>query len=210
MVYSPANRSTLRVPLYSLVLLAFVLIVSGCAPAPTKKETKKPVDGIYFEENLSVDQAVRKEFAVAMTLLHEEKYQEGIKLLNEVIKGSQNNSAPYINIAIAYGKLGDDEKAEENLKQALEINPDHPVANNEYALLYRRTGRFAEARQLYEKVIKQYPDFMPARKNLGILCDLYLNDAPCALEQYEIYSKAYPDDEDMKIWIAGLKQKAGN
>lgn len=208
MADSSANRSTLRVPLYSVLLIAFALIVSGCAPAPTKKETK-PVDGIYFEENASVDPGVRKEFAAAINLLHEEKYQEGIKLLKEVIKGSQNNSAPYINIAIAYGKLGDDEKAEENLKQALEINPEHPVANNEYALLYRRTGRFAEARQLYEKVIKQYPDFMPARKNLGILCDLYLNDAPCALEQYEIYSKAYPDDKDMKIWIAGLKQRGG-
>jgi len=187
----------------SLVLL----LVSGCVSNPSKKEEGGEAAGINIVENQSVDRAVRDEFTAAMKLLHEEKYEEGVKLLQKVIQGSHNNSAPYINIAIAYGKLGQDEKAEENLKQALEINPNHPVALNEYALLLRRTGRFDEARQLYEKLVSIYPEFMPARKNLGVLCDLYQNDIPCALEQYEIYSKTYPEDKDVKIWIADLKQK---
>ena len=191
-------------------LVMAVLFVAGCVSSPTKPAGEKDFQGIYIEENKSVDLAVRQEFEAALKLLQEGHYEKGIELLEKVKKGSQNNSAPYINISMAYVTVGDLERAEENLKQALKINPDHPVANNEYALLYRKTGRYGEARQLYERIVNNYPDYMPARKNLGILCELYLDDAPCALAQYEEYSEANPDDEDVKLWIASLRQKLGN
>jgi Tfp pilus assembly protein PilF len=191
-----------------IFLLASLLIV-GCVSAPKKTDKEKEFKGIYFVENESVDLEVRQDFDTAIKLLREEQFTQAIELLNKVIKRSQNNSAPYINIAIAYGKTDKPDLAEENLKQALEVNPDHPVALNEYALLYRRTGRYSEARELYERVVQKYPEFTPVRKNYGVLCDLYLNDAPCALEQYEIYSEANPKDEEVKLWITTLKQRLG-
>src|SRR4030065_709361 len=83
---------------------------------------------------------------------------------------------PYINLAIAQHNTGKLDAAEENLKKALAIDPDHPVANNEYAIVQRRTGRFAEARKTYERILAKPPAFIPARKNLAILCDLYMKD----------------------------------
>lgn len=189
---------------------AVILLLAGCVSTASRPGGQNDYSEIYLVENRSVDLAVRKDFEAAIKLLQAEKYKKAIELLEKVKKGSQKNSAPCINIAMAYEKIGNLEKAEENLKQALTINPDHPVANNEYALLYRKTGRYSEARQLYERVLKRYPGFMPARKNFGILCELYLDDASCALAQYEEYSQAYPDDEDVKLWIAALKQKLGN
>ncbi len=186
------------------------LLLSACVSSPNKPNASRDYSEIYFVENKSVDLAVRKDFEAAIKFLQAGEYKKAIDLLEKVKKGSQKNSAPYINIAMAYEKTGDLELAEENLKQALAINPDHPVANNEYALLYRKTGRFAEARQLYEKLLERYPEFMPARKNFGILCELYLDDARCALAQYEEYSQANPDDEAVKLWIATLKQRVGN
>ncbi|MBI5889710.1 MAG: tetratricopeptide repeat protein [Nitrosomonadales bacterium] len=165
-------------------------------------------DTISFYENRSVDQAVRENFDAALALLRKQKYAEAIKLLQKVIQKTRN-SAPYINIALAYEMMDEMGLAEDNLKRALEINPDHPAAMNEYALLYRRTGRFAEAKKLYETLLVRYPSFMPARKNLGVLCELYLNDLRCALDQYEAYNKALPEDEEVKLWITGLKQKSG-
>jgi len=191
-------------------LITAALIVAGCVSTPTKPTGEKDFEGIYFDENKSVDLSVRQDFDAAIKLLQDGQYEKGIELLEKVKKGSQNNSAPYINIAMAYVMIGNLDRAEENLKQALAINPEHPVANNEYALLHRKTGRYAEARQLYEKVVNKYPEYMPARKNLGILCELYLDDMPCALAQYEEYSEANPDDEDVKLWITGLRQKLGN
>jgi tetratricopeptide (TPR) repeat protein len=98
------------------------------------------------------------------------------------------------------------EEAEANLKKALEINPSHPVTLNEYALLYRETGRYAEAKQLYQQLVERYPQFMPARKNYGVLCELYLNDKECAISQYEVYLGKNPQDEDVKLWLTGLQR----
>lgn len=190
-------------------LLFLPLLVVGCVTTPTQQDRYESGEGIYFTENKSVDLDVREDFDAALRLLQDERYEQGIELLNKVIQGSHNNSAPYINIAMAYEKIGDMKRAEENFEKALEINPGHPVANNEYALLLRRTGRYAEARTHYETLLQKYPEFMPARKNLGVLCELYLDDAKCAIEQYEIYLNSFPEDETVKLWVAGLKQKLG-
>jgi len=187
-----------------------VILLAGCGGgASVRQYSGGSESSISFYENRSVDRAVREDFDRALELLRKEKYAEGIKLLQKVIQKSQNNSAPYINIALAYEKTGEMGLAEDNLKRALAINPNHPAAMNEYALLYRRTGRFADARKQYESLLDKYPGFMPARKNLGILCEIYLNDLRCALEQYEIYSNALPEDEEVKLWIVTLKQKLG-
>jgi Tfp pilus assembly protein PilF len=192
------------------VLLCLVALLAGCASSSGVRHSDGGNEAISFYENRSVDRAVREDFDAALVLLRKEKYAEAIKLLQKVIQKSQNNSAPYINIALAYEMTGEMGLAEDNLKRALAINPNHPAAMNEYGLLYRRTGRFAEARKLYERLLVNYPSFMPARKNLGVLCELYLNDLRCALDQYEAYNSALPDDEEVKLWIVGVKQKLGS
>ena len=95
----------------------------------------------------------------------------------------------------------------ENFKKALDINRQHPVANNELGMVLRKTGRYVEARQLYEELLATHPDFLPARKNLGVLCDIYIQDLNCALEQYVEYLKGIPEDEKVKIWVADVKSR---
>lgn len=166
-------------------------------------------DGFIITEIPNMDNESRRDFDRAVAMLKKEDYVHAIELLEKVIKQSPGVTAPYIDIAIAYQHIGKPEKAEEHLKTALKIFPEHPVVCNEYGLLYRKTGRFAEARAIYEKVIARFPDYYPAHKNLGILCDLYLNNPACALEQYEIYSKARPEDKQVTLWIADLRTRLG-
>uniref|UniRef100_UPI003B831CF4 tetratricopeptide repeat protein n=1 Tax=Microbulbifer mangrovi TaxID=927787 RepID=UPI003B831CF4 len=69
-------------------------------------------------------------------------------------------------------------------------------------------GRFDEARKTYTESLALHPDYLPLIKNLGILCDLYLQDVNCALAQFEQYLKYQPEDPKVSIWVADLKRRA--
>jgi tetratricopeptide (TPR) repeat protein len=208
-----------------VVLFALTFLVSSCATLGgnvnavnqvNKKDCLSRSDGkdncgstgvIVISENYDVDTGIRKEFQSAVELLNEEKYPDAIKLLKDITDKSSKFTAPYINLGIAYARTGDMENAEENLKKALAINNRHPVALNELGLVYRKTGQYQRAREEYESVLDVYPDFLPARKNLGVLCDIYIQDLNCALKQYEEYLKRVPEDPKIKIWIADVKNR---
>lgn len=195
----------------SLAIAMLVLQLLGCAAGPTveqasRVEDDKPAFSVQ-ENNVEADVDVRADFETAMNALKAGDYKKGADLLSQVARRSRGNSAPYINLAIAYQKMGNLPAAEESVKKALEIDPGHPVASAEYALICRKGGRFAEARKIYEQTLARHPDFLPARKNLGILCDIYLNDPECALTQYRAYSAGAPDDKTVPLWIADLEKR---
>jgi Flp pilus assembly protein TadD len=192
-------------PMRNIVMsLIVAAVLSGCVSNPPKEETK--TEG---RKAVAISAEARADFDAAMALIKAEEYQKGIELLDKVVEKSQNNPVPYINLGMAHAKLGNLKAAEDNLKIALSLEPDHPVANNEYGLLYRKTGRFNEARQLYEKLLAKYPYYPLVHKNLGILCDIYLRDYECALKEYEFYSGAEPEDKTAKIWIADVQRRLG-
>jgi len=162
---------------------------------------------IEIHQKIGVDPEIRQEFNDAIALLNEENYAEAIRLLKGITGKTSKFTAPYINLGIAYARTGEMNKAEQTLKKALELNAQHPVANNELGIVYRKTGQYTKARDHYKTVVKTYPEFLPARKNLGVLCDIYMHDLECALEQYEEYLKRKPDDEKVKIWVADVKSR---
>lgn len=151
----------------------------------------------------------RTQYDEAMRLLQQERYPEGVALLQQVAEKQPDVAAPQINLGIAYERMGDLAQAESSFAKALEVNPNHPVVHDELGLLYRKAGRFAEARASYEKALAITPGFHFAHRNLAILCDVYLNDLPCALTHYEAYAQADPDDKEVQKWIADLHNRLG-
>lgn len=177
------------------------------ASAPAAQLNCLPKGVIEITENYPIDPEIREEFQQAVSLLKEEKYPEAIRLLKAVTGKTSKFTGPFIDLGIAYARTNELDKAEESLKKALELNPDHPVAMNELGLVFRKTGRYAEARRLYESLLQLYPDYLPAHKNLGVLCDIYIQDLHCALAQYEAYLQGIPEDEKVKIWVADVKSR---
>jgi len=198
----------------ALVLAAAVAVaLAGCATAPPPP---KPVAGPQFQQDESgftvlegahVAPEIRTDYDNAVRMLEQKQYDQGIALLLKVTQNAPNVSAPLVDLGIAYSRSGDLDKAEASLKRALEINARQPVPYNELGMVYRRKGQFAAARASYEQALAVYPGFHFARLNLAILCDVYLADLPCALDNYVAYQQAVPDDKQAAMWVADLRAR---
>lgn len=165
--------------------------------------------GFVINETVRMDEASRSDFEAAVALFNEGAYDKAIELFKKVVAQSPGVTAPYIDLGMAYQQINKPELAEAQFKTALELVPGHPVASNQYGLLFRKSGRFDEARKMYEEALARFPDYYPLNRNLGILCDIYLDDLQCALTQYQTYSQAMPEDNKVKIWIADVKGRLG-
>ena len=64
--------------------------------------------------------------------------------------------------AIENGQLVD---AERVLTEALDSNPDNPYALLNLGAVYQRTGRFDQAREMFERVVALDPQEVPARRS---------------------------------------------
>ena len=204
---SRAHRGARR-----LVGLTIALTAFGCATSDGKRA--RPViaadaTGFSITESTRIGLRTRSEFDKANRAFEAGDRDRGIEILQEIAESSPGLAAVHINLGIAHRQAEDFEAAETSLRTAVETSPRHPVAHNELGLVYRRTGQFALARASFEKALALQPEFHFARKNLAILCDLFVSDLRCALENYELYQSAVPDDESAEIWIADLRNRIG-
>ena len=210
----------------TVLAAAILAVLSGCAaglktgsatdtpPQPVDQQPsiarfENGWEGVMSIERAQLNEAARTDFETAVSLFHEQAYEQAIELLTKVIEQSPGVTAPHINLGMAYQQLGKLEQAETQFKAALDLVPDHPVACNQYGMLLRKTGRFEEARTIYAQALARFPDYYPLHRNLGILYEFYLNDLTAALEHYEIYSQAMQDDDKVKLWIADLQARIG-
>lgn len=165
--------------------------------------------GFTITEQVQIRNDARTDYQRALALLGQQRYDEGIAILRAVVDGTPDATSPYIDLAIAYGHVGELELAEESLAAAALLSPNNPVVHNELGIVYRRTGRFDEARASYEQALAVYGDFHYARRNLAVLCDLYLADLGCALQNYRIYLDSVGGDPEVEIWVADIENRLG-
>ena len=191
------------------------VLLAGCATStkptartPAKIEVQDSV-GFTITEEARIGGDVRVGYAEAMALLEQGRQSAGIDALERLAKEAPLLSAPWIDLGIAHHQAGDLESAEANLLQALTLSPEHPIAHNELGIIYRKLGRFTEARASYEAALAVYPGYHFARRNLAVLCDLYLADLRCALDNYEAYMTTVPEDAEASIWIADIRNRLG-
>jgi Flp pilus assembly protein TadD len=209
----PMSGHTVAVTRAAIVALVSALLLSACASSgpsrtPARIEIQEQL-GFTITEKARISANVRLNYNEALTLLEQARFEEGIALLELVADTAPELSAPRIDLGIAYHRAGNLEAAKKNLLLALESNPSHPIAHNELGIVYRKSGRFAEARQSYESALAIYPGYHYARRNLAVLCDLYLVDLNCALDNYEAYMATVREDDEAAMWIADIRNRLG-
>jgi Flp pilus assembly protein TadD len=190
-----------------VVLLGSAMTASAGKPRDAGSTLQPDAAGFQLTEKVKVPADVRADYDNAARLLEAKQYDQGIALLLKVTQKAPNATAAYVDLGIAYGKLGDLDKALSSLKHAVDLNPRQLVAYNELGIIYRRKGDYAAARESYERSLAVFPGFHYARLNLAIVCDLYLGDLTCARDNYAAYQQLVPDDKQVAKWIADVNAR---
>ncbi len=194
------------------VVLFAVALIAGCATTqaphnpPPQIEIQDAV-GFTITEEARVSGDVRVDYDQALKFLERGELEAGIEVLEAVVEAAPHLSAPRVDLGLAYHLAGQLEAAEKSLDLALEANLNHPNAHNELGIIYRKSGRFAEARRSYEAALAIYPGYHFARRNLAVLCDLYLADLSCALENYEAYMTTVAGDSEVSMWMEDIRYR---
>jgi tetratricopeptide (TPR) repeat protein len=184
-----------------LVLVSLLALLQACGTAPTS-ETPSASKAVFDESA----------YQSALKLMKDGKYEDAAARLEELARTDSERAGPYINLGIAYRKLDKLEEAKQALLIATERRDGNAIAWNELGLVYRKMGQFENARDAYKKSIRKQARYGKAYLNLGILCDIYLEDLNCAQRNYKKYLDVSTDAENNKkvaIWFADVSRRAG-
>ncbi len=92
------------------------------------------------------------------TLRLQDKYQEALKYYNKVLKQNPRLAGSmwqiYYALGITYERMGDWNKAEQNLQKALQINPDNLLVQNYLGYSWLKQGRNTE--QAFSYIVSAY------------------------------------------------------
>jgi len=213
--------------------LSLLLVLSACGSAPERLETTEPVSTVTTVNKDSGSRALptgippassSQPQAQAEAPIPQEaqmQFDNAIAAMNAGNTGSAEQSfrtlsaayptfaGPLLNLAILQTKAGKLEDAQKALNDAIARKPS-AAAYNQLGIVYRRLGRFKEADEAYQRAIQADESYALAYLNLGVLCDLYLQQPQRALEAYERYVALAPSpDAKVNGWITELKTRLG-
>ncbi len=174
--------------LYNLYFKLFVLSLSVLLSACGGSAVKSSKDD---KPKAEASSSVRDSFSQALIFMNDEKYEEAIELLDKINEQNNRLAGVHANLGIAYGKLNQYDEARQALETAVSFNSTSPEILNEMAIAYRNSGNYSAAKESYEKILEAEPNNEQAYLNLGILCDIYMADTACALENYNSYEAIY-------------------
>ena len=126
--------------------------------------------------------------------IYQGKPKEAINAFNRAIAISPD-CFTYNNLGQLYQDLGDSEKAEFYLQEAIKLNPDYATAYYNLGNVYKSQNNFKNAIAAYQQTIKIQPDYHNASNNLG---NTYLakSKISLAIECYQQELKIQPNCAD--------------
>lgn len=192
--------------------LVLALCIAGCASTPpAAKPVAEPAQATAAPAEPVIPERANQQFAQAVALLQAGKLTDAELELKQLTLAYPEYPGPYVNLGLLYERAGKYAEAEQALRQATQKGMPSALTYTELGIVYRQLGRFKDAESAYGEAIKIDPNYAPAHLNLGVLCDLYLQQPQRALEALERYMELSGNsDKRVATWIAELKARVGS
>lgn len=143
-------------------------------------------------------------FNDAANLQRQNKVADAISEYTKVIATDPSFPKTYYNLAIAYGTIGQTERAMDNYELALMADPNYVDARFNYALLLQSQGFTDDAIAQYQKILAANPNDASTHLTLG---GLYARDRatyPEARDQYQSFLRLAPNSPiayEIRRWL---------
>lgn len=171
-----------------------------------KENTAKSL--VVEEKEKTIDPKALRHFKLGIAQMRKNNNLNALKHFADSIAVDQTLAGPHINRGIIYYTLNDFESAYSEFNWAVRKNPKHIVGLNYMALLHKEKGKFKKAKEYYEKAIESDPKYAQSYYNLGVLCDLFMKDIKCALDNYIVFHRLTNQSEKaVEIWITDLSNR---
>jgi len=155
-----------------------------------------------------VDAATTQAFDDAITALRAGRTADAERAFAALAQAHPEFAGPHANLGLIRRQAGRLAEAVSELERAVEINPQQRQAWNQLGIARRQLGEFDKARAAFDRAIAIDPGYAAAVLNLGVLDDLYLDNAPAALALYERYLALTPGGDPLVAkWVAELKNR---
>jgi tetratricopeptide (TPR) repeat protein len=217
-----------------LVVVAAVGLLGACSSSPTKEPAPQAggqavgktadaskASGKKIDKNAIAEPAVpagpppippeaTQAFERAVTLLSAGDLDAAIKEFQRLSESYPDYAGPLINLGIAYIKRGKLAEAEKALQAATQRGEPNAAAFNQLGIVYRKLGKFKDADAAYSEALRIDPGYALAHLNLGVLCDMYLQQPQRALAELERYLQLAPaPDARVAAWVKELQARVG-
>lgn len=127
--------------------------------------------------------------AKASALVEEEKYDEAIKLYNEILDKDASNSSIYLELAKIYRILDDGKLEEQILKDGIKVVEDKLPLQFALADFYINSNKYEKGEKILREILEEDEANLQAYETL---LDIFTNN-----EQYEKIIEFYNDKKDI-------------
>jgi Flp pilus assembly protein TadD len=186
-----------------------VAAVPAAAPAPTPSPAPAaPAAAATVAAEPTVAPSAQRAFDEARRAFRAARADDAERGFRAMTQTYPDLAGPHANLGVIWRDAGKLPEATQALEKAVALSPRQPVFWNQLGITLRHAGQFAKARQAYERAIELDPNYAAAVLNLAILHDLYLAEAPRALELYQRYAVLAPGESAaVNKWIADLRNR---
>ncbi|MBI4949939.1 MAG: tetratricopeptide repeat protein [Deltaproteobacteria bacterium] len=143
------------------------------------------------------------------TYMRNSLWSDEAAIFEDAARKSPGKERVHYNLAWAYQRKGENDRAIAHYKETIRLKPDKDKAHYNLAVLYQTTGDNAGALEHFKEVVRLSPNNAVARYNMAAIYH-DMGDDPGAIESYSEAIRINPGYGDAHFNIAWLYKEAGD